>query len=82
MERKRRVTGPDGQLTDATEVGFRTHGEHWNEYLLDDGTVIRLKPVVTMITRVEGLIDEKGQPVYIVESSNVLSVSAIEQGEG
>ena len=44
MERKRRVTGPDGQLTDATEVGFRTHGEHWNEYLLDDGTVIRLPP--------------------------------------
>lgn len=82
MERKRRVTGPDGQEADATEIGFRTHGEHWNEYLLDDGTVIRLKPVVTMITRIEGLVDEKGQPVYIVESSNVLSVSASEEREG
>lgn len=78
MERKRRVRGPDGQETDATEIGFRTHGEHWNEYLLDDGTVIRLKPVVTMITRVKGIVDEKGQPVYIVESTNVMSVSATE----
>lgn len=81
MERKRRIQGPDGQVADATEVGFRSHGEHWNDYLLDDGTVIRLKPVVTMITRVEGVFDEKGQPAYIVESTNVMSVSAMIEGE-
>jgi predicted RNase H-like HicB family nuclease len=43
MERKRKVQGPDGDVYDATEVGFRSSGEHWNEYLLDDGTVERDK---------------------------------------
>ncbi|GEM_PF-1205681 len=38
MERKRRVRGPD----DATEVGFRSSGEPWTEYLLDEDTVARL----------------------------------------
>ena len=53
MERKRKVPGPDGALHDATEVGFRASGEHWNEYLLDDGTVARLKLVVTGVLRPE-----------------------------
>lgn len=28
---------------DVIEVGFRALHEHWNEYLLDDGTKIRMK---------------------------------------
>ena len=42
MERKRKVPGPDGDIHGATEVGFHSSDEHWNEYLLDDGTVARL----------------------------------------
>ena len=41
MERRRRIPGPDGEPINVTEIGFRDHGERWNEYLLDDGTVIR-----------------------------------------
>jgi hypothetical protein len=77
--RKRKVTGPDGQLHDAVELGFRVSGEHWNEYLTDDGTVLRLKPVVTQILRLEGLYDHNGDPVYSVNATNVLAVSAPEE---
>ena len=42
MERRRKVQGPDGDVHDATEVGFRSSGERWNEYLLDDGAAARL----------------------------------------
>ena len=45
MERKRQLPGPDGKPLKVTEVGFRATGEHWNEYLLDDGTVARVKLV-------------------------------------
>lgn len=76
MERRRKITGPDGQPVDAVEVGFRALGEHWNEYLLDDNSVVKLKLVVTGVNRIEGHTDEKGQPVYLVESTNVMSVSA------
>lgn len=74
--RKRTVPGPDGRDHPAVEIGFRVSGEHWNEYLVDDGSVVRLKPVVTQILRVEDMRDQNGDPVYIVQSTNVMSVSA------
>ena len=80
MERKRRIEVPGQGQIDVTEVGFRSDGEYWNEYLLDDGTVARLKVVVTSVYRVDGQVDPKGQPVYLIESSNVMSISA--SGEG
>ena len=79
MERKRQVPGPDGAMHDATEIGFRSSGEHWNEYLLDDGTVARIKLVVTGVLRLDGMRDQKGQPVYLIESTNVTSISASEE---
>lgn len=80
MERKRRIEVPGQGQIDVTEVGFRSDGEYWNEYLLDDGTVARVKLVVTSVYRVDGQVDPKGQPVYLIESSNVMSISA--SGEG
>jgi hypothetical protein len=41
--RTRRILGPDGQEHDAEPIGFRTSGEHFNEYLLDDGVILRIK---------------------------------------
>ena len=48
--------------------------------MLDDGTVARLKLVVTGVLRLEGMQDQKGQPVYIIESTNVTAISATEDG--
>lgn len=81
MATKRRVPGPDGQPVDGTVVGFRTGYENWNEYLLDDGTVVSLKLVVTEVVRIDSLKDDLGQPVYMVKSSNVMNVSAPDESE-
>lgn len=81
MARKRKLQLPDGQTVDGVEIGFQTLGEHWNEYLLDDGTVVRLKPVVTSVLRAEGITDENGDPVYMVNSQNVMGVSAAQDDE-
>ena len=78
MDRKKRVVLGTGQEVDGTEIGYRSSGEHWNEYLADDGSVIRVKLVVTDIVRVDGVFDAQGQPAYLVQSSNVVSVSAPE----
>lgn len=79
MERKRRVLGPNG-TQEATELGFQANVEPWSEYLLDDGTVARLKLVVTNVYRLDGQFDAKGQPVYVIESNNVIAISVPEQG--
>ena len=76
MARMRRVPLADGTEGDAEVVGFRASGEHWNEYLLDDRTVLKLKLVVTDVVRVDGQYDQAGNPVYVVQSTNVLAVDA------
>jgi hypothetical protein len=76
MERKRRINVPGRGEVDATEVGFRAGAEHWNEYLADDGSVIRLKLVATEILRIDDTYDADGNPSYVVKSTNVVSVSA------
>jgi len=77
-ERKRRIQVPGLGEVDGTEVGFRTSGENWSEYLADDGSVIRIKIVATDIVRVDGHYDEEGNPIYRVRTQNVMVVSAPE----
>lgn len=65
-----------GREVDATEIEFQTRKEDWSEYLLMDGTVIKMKLVVSEIFRIEGLWDNEGNPVYQIKSTNVPVVRA------
>jgi len=73
--RKRKVTF-QGQQVEATVMPFQVGGEHWNEYLIDDGTVARIKLVVTEVLRVDGVYDPQGNPLYLINMTNVTSISA------
>jgi hypothetical protein len=75
---KQKVQGPDGKMHDAESVGFQTGGEYWNEYLLDDGTLIRMKPVVADFLKLDGFFDQEGNPLYVVKAQNVIVVNAPE----
>ncbi len=63
-------------------MGFQTGAEHWNEYLLDDGTLVRIKLVATEILRVDGHYDAEGNPLYILNSTNVMTAIAPEDFKG
>lgn len=76
MPRTRKLPLPDGTEAQAEVVGFRPGAEHWNEYLLDDQTLLKIKVVVTEVLRVEGQYDQAGNPAYVVNSTNVLAVDA------
>ncbi len=52
--------------------------EDWNEYVLEDGTKIKLKVVVSKIIRTD-LIDNSGDPVYLVNSTNVVDAVVPEE---
>lgn len=77
-ERKRKVPGPDGELHDASVVGFNPVVEHWTEVMCDDGTVLKMKLVVTDVYRFDGLKDADGFPIYTVRSQNILRVDSPE----
>ena len=78
MAGTRKFRQPGGEEVEAEVVPFRATGEYWNEYLLDDGTVFRIKLVVTEIARVKGVYDAKGDPVYAATHTQVTAVDAPE----
>jgi hypothetical protein len=78
MERKKKVKTPDGRDADGTIIDINSSQEHWNQYLLSDGTVIKFKVVATEVVRVEGEYDQEGNPIYFLKSSHVMSVLAPE----
>jgi hypothetical protein len=54
-----------------TLVDFETIREEYNSYKLSDGSLIRMKTVVTNIIRTDEFTPN-GEPIYIVNSQNVL----------
>lgn len=65
-----------GEEVDATSIDINQTNEYWNQYLLDDGTVIKMKLVATKVFRVENKYDNEGNPLYFVQSTNIVSVNA------
>ncbi len=58
---------------------FRAGAEYWNEYMVDDGSIIKIKLVATEIVKLDNMHDPNtGDPVYVVLSMNVVSVQAPE----
>jgi hypothetical protein len=78
MERKKKIPLPDGRLIEGTIVDVTSSQESWNQYLLSDGTVVKMKPVATEILRIDGEYDAEGNPTYVIRSTNVTSVIAPE----
>jgi hypothetical protein len=61
-------------LSRSTEIEIVEAREAWSEYQLADGTVLRIKPVMIAITRVEGAEATNGEPVYNMKSTLVTDV--------
>lgn len=61
------------ELSKGEEVGFDIISEEWNEYVLEDGTVIRIKNTVVSVRRTDKT-DRNGDPIYIVQHSRLLGV--------
>jgi hypothetical protein len=65
-----------GEEVEATPIEINQASEYWNQYLLDDGTILKMKLVATKVLRLENRYDNEGSPIYLVQSTNVLSVNA------
>ncbi len=50
--------------------------EGWSQYFLADGSIVKMKVVVTDVFRVDNAYDAEGNPIYYVKSTNVVSVNA------
>lgn len=65
-----------GEIRDAVPVDFEVEKETFSTYILHDGSSLKVKAVLTEILRVEGVYAPNGDPVYMVQAAQVMSVSA------
>ncbi len=65
-----------GEEVEALPIDINQTSEYWNQYLLDDGAVIKMKLVATKVLRVDIKYDQEGNPLYIIQSTNITSVNA------
>jgi hypothetical protein len=63
-----------GTMGNSTEVEVLEAKEAWSEYRLADGTVLRIKPIMIAITRVDDAETANGEPVYNMKSTLVTDV--------
>ncbi len=64
-----------GQEHEAVLVEANQSNEYWNQYLLDDGSVLKLKAVVTNIYRLLGAYNDTGEPIYVIKSGNIVTAN-------
>ncbi len=64
-----------GHQVDATLIDVNQTSERWNEYFLEDGSVLKMKLVLTKVYRVDEQYDGDGNPVYVMQSTNVTAIN-------
>ena len=65
-----------GQNVDVTDVPIKSSNEMFNDYTLEDGTVLKVKNVATSVMRLDGQYMPDGRPVYLVFTSPVVNVES------
>lgn len=61
-----------GREAEGTEVAFEAEREGFNTYILEDGTKLKFKSVVTKIVRLKEFTED-GSPIYWVRSANIVA---------
>jgi hypothetical protein len=85
-ETKTKVSIAGGAPVSGFDVPITETTERWTEVTLEDGAVLRVKPNIVGVVRVEGKYDPEGNPLYALKSQTVMTVSSapahLKQGAG
>jgi hypothetical protein len=70
-----KIVLPDGTVKEtlADKVLVKETKENWSEYILEDGSVARVKPILAKALRTEEF-DPEGNPIYQLVISNAVFV--------
>jgi len=62
------------------QLSFKPLKEDWNEYLLEDGQVLKMKVIVTEVYELEGVDPVTNKKNYLVKSINAIAVESSKGG--
>lgn len=72
-ERKVKVPFPGQGTVEGTDVPLIESVERWSELKLEDGTVLRVKPLITSVIRLDGRYDPQGNPMYAIQGGQTVA---------
>lgn len=77
-EKKIRVPFPNAAapLVDGMEVLVKESTDRWSDVLLEDGSILRIKPNVLSAIRIQGQFDPDGNPMYLLKASQTMMVAS------
>jgi hypothetical protein len=67
-----------GTPREATQIEVAEATRPWTDFLLEDGTRLRVHIVIDAVHRLEGQFDARGNPMYYVNTRTVHSVTSPE----
>ena len=67
-----KLTDPDGNDVAATPLQIVETTERYSEIRLEGGVVLRVKHVPVEVFRIDGELDESGDPTYAVKGTTVV----------
>lgn len=59
---------------EAVPVDFESKSEPWQTIEAEDGSTLKIRTIVTGISRLDGEFDQQGHPLYVVQSNTILRV--------
>jgi len=65
---------PGGPVIEGSAVSIAESTERWTELTLEDGTVLRVKPMIIGAIRIDGQWDQEGNPVYALKGGPPLTM--------
>jgi hypothetical protein len=85
-ERIVKINVPGIGPAEGSEVGVTESVERWTELRLEDGSVLRVKPTILTVIRINGRYDPQGNPLYAIQGAQTMMVSSapdhLRQGAG
>ena len=76
---KHKLAGPDGSFKEGELIEVVKADEPWTQYDLSDGSVLRVRIVLSEIVRIDNEYDADGNPSYYFKASPVLSVRSLDE---
>lgn len=66
-----------GRPVKGRSIDFESKGENWNQYSLEDGSILKIKTVLMEVVRLDHYNDN-GDPTYQFVAQQIVSVQVAE----
>ena len=77
MTKRKKTVKLGSESVDGTVIDIMQCTENWNQYMLEDGSVIKIKLVATEAIRLDHRYDNEGNPIYLLTSKNVMATPVV-----